>query len=238
MAENYFDIKEQTEKWLQMKWAMFSASDIHLLTDKSSGTKMFGKGAATYILKVARQACSLFNSDDKIDTHDMRMGKLKETACAHFYKQMIGLDSIEHHGDYNPLFHPYNEHSGVSPDALAKKSDGTISFGSEFKNPSADTHFRYLFEIDSQWDLKAESEKYYAQCQFSMMAFKTDLWHWVSYNEYMNKPSQKMLIIEIQEDKRYQDNLEIRLASAIRIKKKIVEMINNGYKGKIDINNL
>lgn len=238
MADNYFDIKDITEKWLQMKWGMFSASDIHLLTEKSTGTKMFGKGATTYILKIARQECSLFNSDDKIDTHDMRMGKMKEAECFFFYKKMIGLDSIIHCGDTNPIFHPYNSCCGVSPDALAQKPNGDISFGAEFKNPSADTHFRYLLELDNQWDLLAESAKYYAQCQLSMMAYKTDLWHWCSYNEYMLDFNKRMLILEINEDKRYQDNLEVRIASAIKIKNKVVEMIKNNWKGKIDINSL
>lgn len=238
MADSYFEIKELTERWLLMKWAKFSASDIHLLTDKSSGTKMFGKGAATYILKIARQECSLFNQDDKIDTHDMRMGKIKESSCFSFYKKMIGLDALEHYGDNNPFFHEYINGVGVSPDCVAKRNDGSASFGAEFKNPNADTHFRYLLELDNQWDLLAESPKYYAQCQHSMMAYKTDIWHWVSYNEYIKKHSQKMIIIEVKEDRRYQDNLEIRIQSAIIIKNKIVDIIMNGYKGRIDINNL
>ncbi len=238
MAENYFDLKALTEAWMLKKWGKLSASDIHLLTEKSTGTKMFGKGAATYILKVARQECSLFNEEDKIDSHDMRMGKLREQNCFMFYKNLLGLECLEHYGDHNPIFYEYIPGVGVSADCVAKKPDGNVSFGAEFKNPSADTHFRYLLELDNQWDLLSESPKYYGQVQHSMMAYKTDLWHWVSYNEYMKKPEQQMIILEVKKDDRYCDNLEIRIASALKIKNKIVEMINNGWKGKIDINSI
>lgn len=237
MAESYFDLKEITEVWLRCKWGKFSSSEIELLNDKGNG-KMFGKGAATYIKRVARQECSVFNTDEGIETAAMRMGKIKEGELFGFYKKMIGLNALVHHGDINPLFHEYLPGVGSSPDCLARTESGVVSFGAEFKNPKSDTHFSYLFEINDQWDLLKTEPKYYSQCQHAMLAFNADLWHFVSFNEYFKSMSQKMLIVEVKKDQRFCDNLEIRIASAIKIKNKIVEMLNNGYKGIIDINSI
>lgn len=232
----YFD-NEATAVWLQQKWGWFSASEIHALTVKGS-TSMFGEGAFTYIKKIARQRMSLFNTEDKLDTYDMRMGKMREGECAAYFKRMIGLAQIEHHGDANPMFQIYRKGSGASPDAVARMSSGQVSFGSEFKNPKAQTHFDYLFSITDQWDLLKIEPRYYGQCQFSMMSFKCDLWHWVSYDQFQLKPRDKMLIIEVKPDKKYQDDLDVRLFKSEKMVKRIIDMRENGHKGKLVLSDL
>jgi hypothetical protein len=68
-----------------------------------------------------------------------------------------------------------------------------------------------------------------------MMTFKCDLWHWVSYDQYQKEPKNKMLIIEVTPEKRYQDDLEVRLRKAEKMVAKLIEMRSNDYQGKIKL---
>lgn len=232
----YFD-NTATENWLKIKWAKFSSSTLHPLNTNGKG-EMFGEGAKTAIMKVSRQSYTMFNMEDKVETYDMRVGIAKEPECFTFYKRLIGLEALTHHGGANPIFKLFTDDSGCSPDCTATiPNSEKISFGAEFKNPTGETHFKYLFDIETQEQLKQIKPEYYTQVQFSMMCYGVDLWHWVSYNEFFPL-KERMLILEVKKDNSFCDNLEIRLRQASKLKNKIVEMRNNGYKGKINFNEL
>lgn len=238
----YFD-NSATEAWLSKKWGCFGSSDIAPLMVKTKDG-MFGDGALTLIKKVARQKYTLFNMDDKIESHDMRMGKAREAQCVAFYKKLIGFDAIVHCGDANPIFKRYEiegkeTNSGCSPDSIAPLPDnsGRICFGGEFKNPSGDTHSKYLTDISDQYDLKKINANYYGQPQFSMMVYGCDLWHWASYNEYFPLKD-KMILIEVKKDEQYCTDLHIRVMQAMKLVDKIIDLWKNGYKGAIDFNKL
>ena len=98
---------ETKDSWLLEKWGMFSGSEIYKLFSKGVGTNLFGKGALTYINKVARQAYTSFNDRDSIETYDMKMGKVNESqAFGHLYK-LLGFNGLEYHGDSNPVLKKY-----------------------------------------------------------------------------------------------------------------------------------
>lgn len=220
------------ERWLLDKWGCFSASEMYKLLSKGVG-EMFGKGAKTYIEEVAIEAYTMFNTDENVETYAMKMGKIREAESFYYYVRLLGIEFMKYFGGDNPVFKKYCEDSGCSPDSLAEKTDGTVSFGAEFKNNQRKQHFTDLRTIKDADDLKKEHIDDYTQCQFSMMCYKTDLWHWCSYNEYFPEKD-KMLIIEVKEDKSFQDNLIVRLAMAKKIKYRIIEQRNNNYKGEID----
>jgi len=224
------------EQWLLEKWGCFSASEMHKLLSKGVG-EMFGVGAKTYIEEVAIEGYTLFSMEENVETQSMRNGKMKEAECAGYYARMLNIDQyFEYFGGGNPVFKKYCPDSGCSPDGLVKLPDGIVSFGSEFKNNQRKQHFRDLRLIKDQFDLKNQHIDDYTQCQFSMMCYKTNLWHWCSYNEYF-PARDKMLIIEVAEDKPFQDNLQVRLMMAKKIKHRIIEQRMNDYKGEIDFKN-
>lgn len=225
-----FTDTSKEEAWRLAKWGKFSASCIDVLTSKGVG-EMFGKGAKTYIKKVAREAYTLFNTEEDVETYDMKMGKQREAQSYAAYRKAIGFDDLTYYGGNNPHFEPYDEHSGGSPDCVAKMSDGKVSFGAEFKNPKGDVHFDYLTNIRNQYDLYKAAPIYYGQCQFLLMIYKCDLWHWCSHNEFF-PPRDRLLLIEVEPDKQYQDNLLLRLKQAIILKQLIIEVRTEG-KGTI-----
>lgn len=224
------------EQWLLKKWGCFSASEMYKLLSKGTG-EMFGTGAKTYIEEVAIQAYTLFNTEENVETYAMKKGKMKEADSFGYYRNLFAgsnvFDHIEYYGGDNPIFEKYNEHSGCSPDSLAFGKKNKVMFGAEFKNNQRKAHFTDLRRISDHFDLKRDHLDDYTQCQFSMMCYNVDLWHWNSYNEYF-PDSDKLLIIEVPKDKIFQDNLEIRLQMAIKIRNRIIEQRRNNYKGEID----
>lgn len=220
------------EAWLLEKWGCFSASEMYKLLSKGVG-EMFGAGAKTYIEEIAIEGYTMFNMDENVETYAMKVGKMKQAECFAYYQQLLGFDGLLYHGDTNPVFKKYCEDSGCSPDCTAPMADGSISFGSEFKNNQRKQHFRDLRMIADQKDLEKLHPDDYTQCQFSMMCYRCDLWHWCSYNEYF-PARDKMLIIEVKEDKVFQGNLEVRLQMAKKIKWRIIEQRKNDYKGEVN----
>lgn len=243
MAE-YFG-SEAESKWLQERWANFSSSAIHPITIEGKTIKgttskeMFGEGAKTLIMTIARQAYTRYNEEDNVETYRMKVGKTKEAESFEYLKKTRGIPQLVHYGGSNPVFklHSTIKDFGCSPDGVAPLPNDRISFGCEMKCPSGATHFDYLFEIETAEDLKRYEPAYYTQIQSSMMCYDTDLWLWNSYNEYFPL-KERMLTIEVPKDNQFCSNLEIRLMQASKLKNKIVEMRMNGHKGKIDFNTL
>lgn len=222
--------------WLKEKWGCFSASTASELLSKGMG-ELFGVGAKTRIKKVAREAYTQFNMDESsVSTKDMMLGKMREPISYAYLYKLLGIKTLEHHGDCNPLFYrhikdEYKEHAGCSPDVLAYKSDGSISFGIEMKNPKGDAHQDYIMQIENASHLEKYCKDYWVQCQFSMMCYGLDLWLFTSHNEYF-PPKTRMLIVEVPLDKSFVANYEIRLSMAIKMKNRIIEQVMNGYKGE------
>lgn len=246
--------KEDT--WLLEKWGCFSASEIYHLTipgtrpktedeleeSKKKGDKrktvdtMWGAGAISYIKKVARQAYTIYNDRDGVETMAMKNGKRDEPAAfGHLYKK-LSFPNLTYHGGDNPLFEKYCPSSGTSPDVLARIDENTVSFGAELKCLTGDAHFDYLFDVGSDDDsaerLKDYEYKFWVQCQFAMMTFKCDLWLFAYYNEFF-KGKDKMPIIEIKKDENFCMNLNVRIKQAVKIKDEIVRLRSIGYTGSL-----
>lgn len=225
---------EVTYEWKKLKFGKFSASQIfHLMiggtTDKKTGqTPLFGKGAISHITKMARQEYTQFNEDDEPETFAMKLGKMRESTAAAYYLRAIGIKDMVYYGGANPLFHLYNKDAGASPDLVMWKDEPNkvASFGGEMKCPSGDVHMEYLRNIKKAEDLKTVSIEYYSQVQFSMLVFRTDLWHWCSHNEYFPEKD-RLLLIEVPADKKFQNELDARLSAAIEMKYNIINELKN-----------
>lgn len=215
------------EKWLMDKWGKFGASDSAKLLAKGVGQNMFGVGAMTYIKKVARQAYTMFNTQDSVETYAMKMGKVLEPQSFGYVYSILRVPELEYYGSSTPIFIPhikdeYKSDVGCSPDAAARRKDKSISFGLELKNPSGDTHWDYLTEISDAEGLKKCCKDFYSQCQFSMAATGTDLWLWCSYNEFY-PDKDKALIIEVTPDEEFMEEMNKRTTGAIKKKYELIE---------------
>lgn len=215
------------EQWKLLKLGKFGASNNYKLMMPGKDS-MFSKTGLTYIKETACDAYTKFEDRD-VQTYSMMMGKIREPEAYAFLSRLLGFEGLTYYGDGNPLWQPYKafpDDAGGSPDAVAYAPDGGVSFGAEFKCPDRDTHWDYLTEIKDMWDLRKVSEAYYCQCQKLMHVFECDLWLWCSFSEYY-PVKDRMLIIEVKKDKKYSDNLSVRLPMAIKKKHELIEELKN-----------
>jgi hypothetical protein len=222
---------ESRDQWKLDKWGKFSASEIHkLLTpgpvlDKMTGERaMFGEEATTYINRIARECYTAYNEDENPMSYAMKIGIEREAEGAGHYMRYIGIDKFVYYGVGNSKFFPYGDHAGVSPDTVlwVDEEKQIASLGAEGKNPTPKIHDYYLDKIKDAKDLERECPDYYAQVQFSMLVFNCDLWHWYSHNIYF-RGSERMLLIQVPENKNFQHNLSQRLKRAIKLKLERIE---------------
>lgn len=233
MNGTYFDIDKQyiaddaDAEWRKKKWGCFSASEIDNLMTPGKGTT-FSDGGMAYIERIAREAYTLFNDSENGMSFAMKAGKKKEAEAFGYYRKLFGIDTFEYYGGGNPYFEKYTEDSGASPDCILWKDKVAkiVSFGCEIKCPTSKIHFDYIRKIKTQFDLKQMNSQYYGQCQFNLMTFNADLWHWCSYNEYY-PIKHRMKILEVIPDKNYQNNLKVRIAMATKEKYRILEELKS-----------
>lgn len=225
---SYFSEKDY--EWRQQKWGCFSASEAFKLIVPGKG-ELFSEGGHTYIKRIAREACTLYNEEDRgFKSIAMQNGTAKEPESFFHLEKLLGFDGLQYMGGGEPEFKFLNPDVGCSPDAIAPLSDGRISFGCELKNPTGDTHFGYLIDEKDQikdWmDLKQKQIKYYTQIQTSLLCYGCDHWIFASYNEYFQFKD-RMLIIEVPRDVNFINNLEVRFAQAVKKKYELVERLMN-----------
>ena len=129
-------------------------------------------------------------------------------------------------GEENPLFlayEPLAKDSGGSPDSLALNSDATVDIIAEYKCPKNPmNHFERL-KWKTQWDVKEGYPSCYCQIQNLMMITGARLGLFVSFDDRQIRPDKKAKIIDILPDKKFQDNLDIRLRMAVKEKYRIYE---------------
>lgn len=239
MSEYWGDITESEAQWKLARWGKFTASEIyHIAKSKPATTKspakMFNDGGVKYIKQVAREAHTRYNDRDSVETRSMKNGNSDEPQAFAHLVRLTGRTELEYCGVDNKIFKQYCPNSGASPDAIALREDGTAYYGAEIKCKTGDVHMEHLFEIGDREDLLKQHEfKFWAQCQFSMMSFKSPYWLFSYYNEFF-KFNTMMKIIEVKEDKIFQSDLALRLKQAIIIRDKIITLLDEGYVGDIN----
>lgn len=212
-------------KWLFARKGKFTASEIGKLLSKSRGTDMFGTGALTYIRQKAIEKMTVYwEAPELEEVKSLLHGKAHEYPAFEGYQKTTGFHSMRYFGTEEPVFLDFDENSGGSPDGLMGVGD-IIHRGLEMKCPkNSNVHLDYL-EMKDQWDLKEYNVDYYAQMQFLLMITKAPVWDFCSSDERFISPKLKTKIIEVLPDKKFQDNLEIRIKMAVKSRDAIIERL-------------
>lgn len=217
---------EGRDKWLSERAGNFTASNIgKLMVSGGKPGVLFGVGALKYIRQVAVEKITFLWERPELDfVPALFHGKAYEEPAFEYYKKVSRNYSMRYFGSADPLYLPYNQDSGGSPDGIMGKGE-MIELVLELKCPkNPNVHFDYL-QMTSQWDLKEYSLDYYSQNQFNLMITKAKALHFVSYDERFKKESHKMKIIEVFPDHKFQNDLEMRLQRAIKERNKIIESL-------------
>lgn len=218
-----FDTIESKDKWFLDRHGKFTASEIGKLLSKGSGAQMFGTGAMTYIRQKAIEVMTVLWERPELDSvKSLLHGKVHEYPAYEMYKKVSGNHSMRYFGTETPLFLHYDNDSGGSPDGIMGEGE-KIYCGLEVKCPkNSNVHFDYL-EFKDQWDLRGYNMDYYAQIQFLLMITKADHFHFCSFDDRFIDYKKKTKVIDVLPDKKFQDNLEVRLQMAIKMRNALIE---------------
>lgn len=216
------------DKWLVQRWTKFTSSEIHkLLNGGSKPGDIFGAGAMTYIKKKALEMSTVVEEKYELDEVEACLhGKVYERPAYEWYINTTRDFTMHHMGSESPIFLDYEPllgESGGSPDALSLRDDATVKKFAEIKCPKNSMyHFDRLVWV-SQWDLKEKYLSCYAQMQHLFMITKAESADFVSFDDRQARKEKKGKIIEVFPDKKFQDNLDIRIRLAIKEKYRIYE---------------
>lgn len=220
---------DAADKWLIQRWTKFTSSEIYkLLYGGSKPGDIFGASAMTYIKRKALEMSTLVQERYELEeVESLLHGKVYERPAFEWYINETKDFDMHHMGSENPIFIDYEPligESGGSPDALNLREDATVKKFAEIKCPKNSMyHFdRLLWK--SQWDLKEKYLSCYAQMQHLLMITGAESGDFVSFDDRQAKKSKKGKIIEVFPDKKFQDNLDLRIRLAIKEKYRIFEM--------------
>lgn len=215
------------DKWFLERHGRFTASEIGKLLSKGKGAEMFGTGAITYIRQKAIEKMTVLHERPELEgVKSLLHGNAHEYPAYEFYKHVTRNYSMRYFGTESPVYLPYDDNSGGSPDGLM--GDGEkIYCGLELKCPkNSNIHYDYC-QFKDQWDLREYNMDYYAQIQFLLMITGADEFHFCSFDDRFIDNKKKIKVIPVLPDKKFQDNLHIRIQMAVKLRDSIVnEAIN------------
>lgn len=216
------DNMDAKDRWFLKRHGKFTASEIGKLLSKGTGSEMFGRGALTYIKEKAIEKMTVLWERPELDqVKSLLHGKVHEQPAYELYVHHTKNYSMRYFGSEQPVFLEYDKDSGGSPDGLMGEGD-KIYLGLELKCPkNSNVHYDYL-KMKDQWDLREYNMDYYAQIQFLMKMTDADEFHFSSFDDRFIDKNKKIKIISILPDKKFQDNLCVRIQMAIKMRNALI----------------
>jgi exodeoxyribonuclease (lambda-induced) len=170
------DIEQGSEKWLQLKLGVISASNISKVLAKKGTETRNG-----YMTELIGQIAT--KSTEQIDGQALRWGRENEIPARSAYEMITGRDV-----EQVSFIYSSDKRLGVSPDGLCNGR----TRGLEIKNP-----FTTKVHIDFLLNDKIKLEYIY-QVQFSLYVTRLEAWDFCSYDKRMMK--NQMKIVELTPD--------------------------------------
>jgi hypothetical protein len=224
----YFDNDSKIEEWLLIRRAKLTCGENFKLLPASTQSKdrMWSTTALTYIeTKAIEMSTSVWERPEMDNVESLLHGKMYEYPAFERYVKETKNYSMNYMGTENPKFiqHPgMEEESGGTPDMVNVTDTGGIDYLGEIKCPSNPAyHFRRL-TWSSQFDIKENYLSCYTQMQNLMLITGAMGCDFISYDERQLSHSKKIKIIEVKPDRKFIDNLELRINLAVKEKYRIL----------------
>lgn len=222
--------------WEIARLGKFTSSRIdELLTEpRSAAAKkagLMGETAMTYIK--SRAAEIITGTSRQVTNWAMEWGNTYEPIAAE--KLGLKFPGMEYMGKENPVFFPYSDFSGGSPDG--RHLDQKLVF--EIKCPeNPENHVEYCLLKDGL-DLKASERGYYHQIQMNMICvaneyaipFSEMKAVFASYCPIVNDPYPDMITLTIEPDMEFYERLPRVIERAESELADIVWRLNKNNKG-------
>lgn len=217
---------DKIDQWHLDRFHRFTSSENYKLLSGAKPNELWGSGARTYIEQKAVNATTRMQERPEMEeVKSLLWGKAHEYPAFEAYMQATRNYSMTYMGTENPLFlvyEPMADESGGTPDAVNITASNKIDIGLEIKCPkNSIEHFRRLKWKD-QFDIKANYPLVYCQIQHLLMITGASEWHFSSFDDRQIFKSKKSKIITVFPDKKFQDNLHIRLEMAVKEKYRLI----------------
>lgn len=189
---------------------------------------LFGDGATTYMEEILAEIITMQAKEDISTIKALEWGASQEHEAVEVFTEWVKSKKgdgvkVDYYGIAEPRFMKYTDFSGGSPDGLVHLSMLLKSI-LEMKCPYVSSkHMRFLRAslngASNEW-LKKNNEDYYCQVQFNMMSatkeLGIDVTHgfFCSYDPRPLDAKHRLAVIEIYQDKEYQQDIDYRLNKA------------------------
>lgn len=242
---SYFSDSANVDEWFKKRRAKFTSSEISKLlpTSNQRSGELWSTGAWTYIeTRVIELTTKMYERPQLDEVEALRHGKAQEYPSYERYIKETKNYSMTYMGDENPMFIPCTTivgESGGTPDVgnivTSENNNVKIDYGCELKNPvNPAYHFRRL-KWKTQWDLREGYLSCYAQIQDLIRLTSAFGWDFVSHDDRQLGKQNQIKIIEVKPDRKFIDNLELRIQLAVKEKYKMLsEHIGTEVKNKSD----
>ena len=222
---------DKVDSWFLQRWTRLTASENYKLLLPGSKGEVFGAGGMTYIKqKVLEMTTHMQERPELEEVKSLLHGKMYEFPAYKTLVQATGYTSLMYLGEENPLFleyEPLAKDSGGSPDSISMDSTAKIEIVAEIKCPkNSMNHFDRL-KWKTQWDVKEGYSSCYCQIQNLLLITGAPLGLFISFDDRQIKPEKKHKIIDILPDRKFQDNLDLRLRMAVKEKYRIYDEYMN-----------
>lgn len=236
MSNNYFDGGVDIELWHKKRRAKLTASTNYKLIGALSTYNLYVKE------KAIEQSTAMWERPEIEQATSLLWGNVYEQPAHERYIATTKNYSMTYIGRDAPIFysHPDEkliEDSGGTPDAANILESGSIDYGAEYKCPKNPANHFDRLKWQNQFDIKENYIQCYTQIQNLIMITGALGWDFISYDERMLSKKDQIIIIEVKPDKKFIDNLELKLHIGVRDKyKKLSEHFKTEIKNKSEWN--
>lgn len=222
---------DQVDRWYMERWTKFTASENYKLLVPGA-TSAFGAGAMTYIkTKALEMSTNMQEKPELEEVKSLLWGKVYEYPAYEWYIKYTRNYDMKYLGTETPLFledESIPNESGGSPDTICLSSDSKVIAGAEIKCPKNSMYHFERLKWKNQWDVKENYIQCYTQIQNLIKITGATVWPFVSFDDRQRSFEKKGKIIEVFPDKKFIDNLDLRIRMAVKEKYRIFdEHMNN-----------
>ena len=218
---NSTELEQKSTAWLKVRQGKITASGVcDLMTSGRGKDELLGSTAMKYLME--RFASGLVDYEPDITSAAMEWGNIHEADARDLYEQYIRDITGNDHIEVIELgFVPvdgFEDIAGSSPDGVVydyigdeREPMGCI----EIKCP-----FNSVMHTDTLLNKKIPDyyqKKYYAQCQMNMLTTGTTWCDFISYDPRMTNPKHRLVVLRIDRDDNFIEDLLMRLGKAKEI---------------------
>jgi len=215
------------DEWFMERRAKFTSSENYKLLKDDKQGQTFGAGAWTYIeQKAVEHSSNMWERPELDEVSSLLYGKVHEFPAYEWYIRATRNNNMQYVGTETPIFledEDIKGEAGGSPDGVSITASFSVDLGLENKCPKNPVlHFRRLLWKD-QWDLKQHYVSCYTQIQDLLRITKAPEWHFLSFDDRQKNFKDKGKIIIVYPEKKFIDNLELRIRKAVDEKYKMLK---------------